>query len=65
MVTSNKPHDRIPELKPGYVLAVDFDEIDEFEGRAKKFRIGDEDPRSSSSTACRAAPTASGRKTTR
>jgi sulfite reductase beta subunit-like hemoprotein len=45
MVVSNrKPHDRIPEQKPGYVLAVDFDEIDEFEGRAQKFRIGDEDP---------------------
>ena len=44
MVTTNKPYDRIPELKPGYVLAVDFPEIDEFEGRAKKFRIGDEDP---------------------
>jgi sulfite reductase beta subunit-like hemoprotein len=45
MVTLNdKKHDRVPELKPGHVLAVDFDEIDEFEGRAKKFRIGDEDP---------------------
>jgi sulfite reductase beta subunit-like hemoprotein len=45
MVTKNgRQHDRIPELKPGYVLAVDFDEIDEFESRAKKFRIGDEEP---------------------
>jgi sulfite reductase beta subunit-like hemoprotein len=26
------------------MLRADFDEIDEFEGRAKKFRIGDEDP---------------------
>ncbi len=42
MVTSQDP--RIPELKPGYTLKVDFPEIDEFEGRAKKFRIGDEDP---------------------
>ena len=42
MVTSQDP--RIPELKPGFVLKVDFDEIDEFEGRAKKFRIGDEEP---------------------
>jgi sulfite reductase beta subunit-like hemoprotein len=45
MVTgNNKLHDAIPEMKPGYVLKVDFDEIDEFEGRAKKFRIGDEEP---------------------
>ena len=43
MVTSNKPHDRVPEMKPGYILQVDFEEIDEFEARAKKFRIGDED----------------------
>jgi sulfite reductase beta subunit-like hemoprotein len=44
MVVSNtKSYDRIPEQKPGYVLAVDFDEIDEFEERAQKFRIGDED----------------------
>ena len=42
--TNGKLHDGIPELKPGYVLKVDFDEIDEFEGRAKKFRIGDEEP---------------------
>src|SRR3712207_9075615 len=39
----SKKHDAIPELKPGYVLAVDYEEIDEFEGRAKKFRIGDEE----------------------
>jgi len=39
-----KKHDRVPELKPGYVLAVDFAEIDEFEERARRFRIGDEDP---------------------
>src|SRR5512143_1546885 len=31
------------EIKPGAILRVDFDEIDEFEDRAKKFRIGDED----------------------
>ncbi len=36
-------HGAIPEQKPGYILPVDFEEIDEFEGRAKKFRIGDED----------------------
>lgn len=42
MVSSSNP--KIPEMKPGFVLKVDFDEIDEFEGRAKKFRIGDEDP---------------------
>ena len=36
--------DKMPaELKPGAVFRIDFDEIDEFEGRAKKFRIGDED----------------------
>ena len=37
-------HAEVPEIKPGYFLSVDFDEIDEFEERAKKFRIGDEDP---------------------
>ena len=42
MVTTQNP--KIPEVKPGFVLKVDFDEIDEFEGRAKKFRIGDEEP---------------------
>ena len=42
MVTSQNP--KIPEMKPGYILRADFDEIDEFEERAKKFRIGDEDP---------------------
>jgi sulfite reductase beta subunit-like hemoprotein len=31
-------------MKPGYTFRVDFDEIDEFEARAKKFRIGDDDP---------------------
>jgi sulfite reductase beta subunit-like hemoprotein len=37
-------HPKAPdELIPGAVLRVDFDEIDEFEERAKKFRIGDED----------------------
>ena len=36
--------DKMPaELKPGAVFRIDYDEIDEFEGRAKKFRIGDED----------------------
>src|SRR5688572_8923879 len=42
MVTSQNP--KIPEMKPGYILRADFDEIDEFEERAKKFRIGDEEP---------------------
>ena len=32
------------ELKPGAVFRIDYDEIDEFEERAKKFRIGDEEP---------------------
>src|SRR5688572_2976875 len=36
-------HATVPEIKPGYILPVDFEEIDEFEGRAKKFRIGDEE----------------------
>src|SRR5690242_2014631 len=37
--------DKVPtELKPGYVFRINYDEIDEFEERAKKFRIGDEDP---------------------
>ena len=36
--------DKLPaELKPGAVFRIDYDEIDEFEARAKKFRIGDED----------------------
>src|SRR5919109_3127766 len=47
MVTSsngNGHHPKAPaEIKPGFILPVDFDEIDEFEERAKKFRIGDED----------------------
>jgi len=36
-------HGTVPEEKPGYILPVDFEEIDEFEERAKKFRIGDEE----------------------
>ncbi len=40
MVTTNP---KIPEMKPGYILPVSYEEIDEFEERAKKFRIGDED----------------------
>ncbi len=35
-------HPKVPEIKPGFVLKVDFDEIDEFEARAKQFRVGDE-----------------------
>jgi sulfite reductase beta subunit-like hemoprotein len=42
MVTSQDP--RVPELKPGLTFKVDYAEIDEFEARAKKFRIGDEEP---------------------
>ena len=38
-------HPKVPEkVKPGFILPVIAEEIDEFEGRAKKFRIGDEDP---------------------
>lgn len=40
---ANQTDPRIPELKPGFVLPVSFTEIDEFEERARKFRIGDED----------------------
>src|SRR3990172_4067247 len=40
---SPKRHGAIPENKPGFFLKVDFDEIDGFEERAKKFRIGDEE----------------------
>jgi sulfite reductase beta subunit-like hemoprotein len=49
MVTSttgtngNQRHPKVPEIKPGFILPVDFPEIDEFEGRARRFRIGDED----------------------
>ena len=40
---NGKRHPKVPEvIKPGFILPVDFDEIDEFEERAKKFRIGDE-----------------------
>jgi sulfite reductase beta subunit-like hemoprotein len=39
-----KRHPKVPEeIKPGHILRVDYDEIDEFEGRARKFRIGDEE----------------------
>jgi sulfite reductase beta subunit-like hemoprotein len=34
---------RIPETKPGFILPVIDEEIDAFEARAKKFRIGDEE----------------------
>lgn len=38
-------HPKVPaEIKPGFVLPVSFEEIDEFEQRARRFRIGDEDP---------------------
>ena len=58
--------DKMPaELKPGAVFRIDYDEIDEFEGRAKKFRIGDEDQSTFQLSVFRAAPTASARKTTR
>jgi sulfite reductase beta subunit-like hemoprotein len=41
----SKQHPKVPEkIVPGATLRVDFDEIDEFEERAKKFRIGDEEP---------------------
>lgn len=40
--TSNS---KVPsEIKPGWILPANFEEIDEFEERAKKFRIGDEEP---------------------
>jgi sulfite reductase beta subunit-like hemoprotein len=42
MVTSQ--NNKIPEMKPGFMLRTDLDEIDEFEERAKRFRIGDEEP---------------------
>jgi sulfite reductase beta subunit-like hemoprotein len=43
---NHKRHPKVPEvIKPGAVLRVDFDEIDEFEERVKKFRVGDEDPK--------------------
>ena len=38
-------HPKVPaEVKPGFILPVIAEEIDEFEGRAKKFRVGDEEP---------------------
>src|SRR3989304_3571629 len=41
----SKRHPKVPaEVRPGFVLPVSFEEIDEFEQRAKRFRIGDEDP---------------------
>ena len=40
-----KPHPQVPdEIKPGAIFRIDYPEIDEFEARAKKFRIGDEEP---------------------
>src|SRR3989337_1719791 len=40
-----KPHPQVPEeITPGAVFRIDYPEIDEFEARAKKFRIGDEEP---------------------
>ncbi len=43
--SANRPHNpKVPdEITPGAIFRIDFDEIDEFEERAKKFRIGDED----------------------
>ena len=39
-----KRHPKVPEeIKAGSTLRVDFDEINEFEGRARKFRVGDEE----------------------
>ena len=46
MVSSDKNghNAKVPsEIKPGFTLPVSYEEIDEFEGRARKFRIGDED----------------------
>jgi sulfite reductase beta subunit-like hemoprotein len=43
--TNGSRNPKVPEdIKPGFSLRVDFDEIDEFEERAREFRIGDEDP---------------------
>jgi sulfite reductase beta subunit-like hemoprotein len=40
-----KRHPNVPEqIVPGATFRIDYDEIDEFEARAKKFRIGDENP---------------------
>ncbi len=47
MTTSNghEHHPKAPAAaQPGFVLPISFDEIDEFEERAKRFRIGDEEP---------------------
>jgi len=40
-----KSNPKVPaEIKPGFTLPVSYEEIDEFEGRARKFRVGDEEP---------------------
>lgn len=37
-------HPKVPaEIKSGFTFPISFEEIDEFDGRAQKFRIGDED----------------------
>src|SRR4051812_4551661 len=39
-----KRHPKVPEqIKPGATFVIDYEEIDEFEGRARKFRVGDEE----------------------
>ncbi|MPZ49877.1 MAG: nitrite/sulfite reductase [Dehalococcoidia bacterium] len=39
-----KLHPKVPtEIKPGHILRIDYDEIDQFQERAQKFRIGDEE----------------------
>ena len=44
-MASSSRHPKAPaEIRPGFVLPVSLEEIDEFEERAKRFRIGDEDP---------------------
>ncbi len=40
-----KPHPKVPaEIKSGFTFPIIEAEFDEFAGRARKFRIGDEDP---------------------
>jgi sulfite reductase beta subunit-like hemoprotein len=44
-MTSQNTIPKVPsEIKPGHTFVIDYDEIAGFEERAKKFRIGDEDP---------------------
>ncbi len=43
-MTSQNTIPKVPaEVKPGATFVIDYNEIDEFEARAKKFRIGDDD----------------------